>query len=64
MKRCQFIKEEYYSNNENEKIALLCELNYFGKLMNHEENFFENIKKILQEIYSDLEGEVLIKNLG
>ena len=32
MKKCEFTKEEFYSNSKNEKIYLLCYLNEKGKL--------------------------------
>ena len=65
MKKCKFTKEEYYSNNENQKILIICELNEKGKLkIADESNCYSDIKKILEEIRKDLEGEIGIKKLA
>ena len=63
MENCQFTKEEFYSNNKNEKIELLCELNDKGRLKIDEENFIGNIEQTLRQIFKDLEGDITIKNL-
>ena len=65
MKKCQFTKEEYYSNDDNQKIFLLCELNEKGKLeIINENNYYWDIKKTLKQIRKDLlDGEILIKQL-
>ena len=60
MKKCKFTKEEYYSNNENKQISLLCELNDKDKL---KKNSFSHIEKIITEIKRDLDGEISIKRL-
>ena len=60
---CQFTKEEYFSNNENEKIALLCELNDKGKLKFVNRNIIYNIEGTLDEIFRDLDGKIPIKQL-
>ena len=64
MKECQFTKEEYYSNNENKKIDLLCELNEKKKIEKMEEsNYYGNIEYTIDQIYKDLQGEILIEKL-
>ena len=63
MKRCNFTKEEFYSNIENEKIALLCELNEKGKLKNICEENLNDIEKTIDKVHKDLEGEIQIKKL-
>ena len=64
MKKCLFTKEEYYSNNENAKILLLCKLNEKKIIKINEEGInYVDIEKILQLIRKDLEGEIEIKKL-
>jgi hypothetical protein len=64
MRKCQFTKEEFYSKDKNEKIDLLCELNERKIIEKTEEqNYFEDIKNIIQDIYKDLDGEILIQKL-
>ena len=64
MKKCLFTKEEYYSNNENQKILLLCKLNekLIFKIIEEDINY-QDIVKILQSIRKDLEGDIEIKKL-
>ena len=54
LKKCQFEKEEYYSNDENKRIDLLCELNEKGKLPKVEEQTqyknYAGIEKTIQNI--------------
>ena len=54
MKKCEFEKEEFYSNSENKKIKLLCYLNDKGKL---DIKYNEKIEIILDDIRNDLESE-------
>ena len=64
MKKCLFEKEEYYSNKENKKIVLLCELNKEGKLqITDEDNYYSDIEKVITQIRNDLEGDIEIKKL-
>ena len=65
MKKCQFTKEEYFSKNKNKKIDLLCQLNEKGLLrkIDDESKSFRNIENIMQQIWKDLEGEIIIKKL-
>ena len=63
MKKCEFQKEEFYSNSENKKIKLLCYLNEKQKL---EIKYNGKIENILDDIRNDLEietGSILKKNL-
>jgi len=67
MKKCQFTKEEFYSNKKNKKIDLLCELNKKLERTNCLNDNFLNldmdIEKILQQIFNDLDGKIPIKQL-
>ena len=54
MKKCEFTKEEFYSNSENKKIKLLCYLNEKQKL---EIQYNGKIETILDSIRDDLEIE-------
>ena len=63
MKKCEFTKEEFYSNSENKKIKLLCYLNERGKL---DIKLNVKIENILDDIRNDLEtetGSILKKKL-
>ena len=64
MKKCLFTKEEFYSNCENSKIFLLCELNEKEKLQLTDEDInYGDIERIITQIRKDLEGEIGIKKL-
>jgi len=65
MKECIFTKKEYYSNNENKKINLLCCLNETGKIkIIGQDNKHANIMtNILDEIKKDLEGGYISKKV-
>jgi hypothetical protein len=54
MKKCEFEKDEFYSNSENKKLKLLCYLNDEGKL---DIKYNEKIEIILDDIRNDLESE-------
>ena len=54
MKKCEFEKDEFYSNSENKKLKLLCYLNDKGKL---NIKYNEKIEIILDDIRNDLESE-------
>ena len=54
MKKCEFEKEEFYSNTENKKIKLLCYLNDKGKL---DIKYNDKIEILLDDIRNDLESE-------
>ena len=58
MKRCEFTKDEYYSNKENKKIKILCSLNEKGVL---NINYNSKIEYILDEIRKDLECKSITK---
>ena len=61
MKKCQFTKEEYYSNKENKKIILLCELKDQGKLeINNDMEIYNTIFQIKSDL---LDGEIPINKL-
>ena len=58
MKKCEFTKEEFYSNNENKKFFLLNKL--------YEKDYcyiFLEMRQILFQIRDDVEGEIGIKIL-
>ena len=59
MKKCKFTSEEFYSNNNNTKISLLCELHEKGKLkITDEDNFYGDIEDILGQIRKDMDGDI------
>ena len=54
IKKCEFTKEEFYSNNKNNKILLLCELFEKGRIeYNDIKN--SNLEIILKEIIKDID---------
>ena len=55
MKKCEFEKEEFYSNSENKKIKLLCYLNDNKKL---NINYNGKIESVLDDIRNDLGKEM------
>ena len=55
MKKCEFEKEEFYSNSENKKIKLLCYLNDNKKL---DKKYNEKIENVLDDIREDLGKEM------
>ena len=61
---CKFTKEEFYSNNANNKFLLLYDLYEKGKQKINYEIYFLNIEKILGEIIDEIEGEISIKKLN
>ena len=66
MKKCKFTRAEYYSNNDNKKIDLLCELNEKKKIEKTEEQNYNygEIEKVITQIYKkDLDKEIIIKDL-
>ena len=64
IKKCKFTKEEFYSNNKNNKIAILCELNEKERLKVEDESIdYGEIKRIISEIREDLDGNIEIKKL-
>ena len=64
MKKCKFTKNEFYSNNENTKISLLCELYTQNKLeKTKDSNYLDDFEIVIQEIRDDLEGNIEIKIL-
>ena len=60
MNICKFTKEEFYSNNKNNKILLLYGLYEKGKIKitDEEENHFMDTERILGEILNEIEGEI------
>ena len=60
MKKCEFTKEEFYSNSKNKKINLLCYLNEKGKL---EINYNNKIEDALDDIRNDLETGSILKEI-
>ena len=65
MKECKFSKDEFYSNNANQKIILLCELFEKGKIniLDKENIGFVDIEDILDKIAKDLDGEITKQKL-
>ena len=60
MKKCEFTKEEFYSNSKNKKIKLLCYLNEKGKL---EINYNNKIEDALDDIRNVLETGSILKEI-
>jgi len=60
MKVCEFEKNEYYSNSENDKIKLLCSLNDPEKPIINENNRGK-LQIILDDIRADLEENLISK---
>ena len=60
MKVCEFEKNEYYSNYENDKIKLLCKLNDIDNPIINENNCGK-LQIILDEIRNDLEEYSITK---
>ena len=65
MVKCKFTKEEFYSNNSNNKIELLCELFEKGKINNsNRENInFNIIEEVLDKIKVELDGNITKEEL-
>ena len=64
MNKCEFTKEEFYSNFENKKIKFLCNLNEKGKLDIRYNEYNDKIEITLEEIRNDLnKGFILKKTL-
>ena len=61
MKVCEFDKNEFYANNENDKIKLLCKLNELEKPIITENNCSIQIQIILDNIIIDLEKNLITK---
>ena len=62
IKECIFKKEDFYSNNENKRINLLCNLNEKGKLDSDYCKECKELIYILDDIYKDLESNSFTKN--
>ena len=65
MEKCKFTKEEFYSNNSNNKIELLCELFEKGKInsLNKENINFNIIEDVLDKIKVELDGDITKQEL-
>ena len=64
MKRSLFTKEEYYSNNDSPKIALLCKL-YEKRVFEifNEDIFFGDLENLIINIRNEIEGDIDKKTL-
>ena len=60
MKLCEFEKNEYFSNYENDKIKLLCKLNDIDNPIINENNC-GRLQIILDEIKTDLDENSITK---
>ena len=58
-----FTKEEFFSSKPNIKISLLSALYEKGKIKPNDEEYYEKIIKLLQEIRGDIEGKIKKKKL-
>ena len=65
MEKCKFTKEEFYANNSNNKIELLCELFEKGKInnLNRGDINFNIIEDVLDKIKVELDGEITKQEL-
>ena len=63
IKKCQFKKEDFYMNNENKKINLLCDLNEKEKLDRDCCKECKELINVLDDIYKDLESNLFTKNI-
>ena len=65
MKKCEFTKEEFYSNNENKKIKLLCCLNKAERLniLGQDNKYASKLEITLDEIRNELENGSISKKL-
>ena len=61
MKAHSFIRDDFFSNNQNINIELLYELyknNIIIKDENNTEEYYEEIQKLLKEIKKDIDGDI------
>ena len=54
MEKNLFTKEEFFLNKPNPKIKLLCELNKEGIIQKNDEDYYDNIKKLIISINNDI----------
>lgn len=60
--KCKFTKEEFYSNVENKKIKLLCDL-YENGILKNNEDYLGKLENTLLDISKELNGIITKKNL-
>ena len=53
-----FTKDEFFSGSQNLKILLFYKLKEKGKIKKSEEDYYENITKLLKEINTDIDGNI------
>ena len=58
MKNHLFTKDEFFSGSQNLKILLFYKLKENKKIKKSEEEYYENIIKLLKEINKDIEGDI------
>ena len=58
-----FNKDEFFSNNMDIKILLLYKLYEKGKIKKNDENYYDNIINLLDEIWKEIDGNIQIKKL-
>ena len=58
VKKCKFEKKDFYSNDKNKNIELLCNLNEKGKL---DKKYCKEIIGVLDDIYNDLQNNLFTK---
>ena len=56
-----FTKDEYFKNEQNFKIKLLCKLKEKGKIKKNDEDYYKNIVVLLEDIKKDLIDENIQK---
>ena len=63
MKNNLFTKEEFFSSNKNLKISLLYNLFEKGKIQKNDEEYYEDITHLLDDIRKEIDGEIKKKKL-
>ena len=58
-----FNKKEFFSSNKSLKILLLSKLNERGVLQKNNNEYYDEIEKLMQSIKQDLDGEIKKKTL-
>ena len=58
MEKNLFTKDEFFSGSQNLKIILIYKLYKKGKIQKKEEEYYENLIQLLDEIKKDIEGNI------
>ena len=63
MAKNSFTKDEFFSGNQNLKISLLYKLYEKGKIQKNDEEYYENLESLLDNIKNEIDGEITKKKL-